>query len=108
MPSISFDEFKSYFEFALEISGVVGGIGAVLYKVDAMNAIWKVARGRANSADEALAIEAIQEGGAVVQQVLRHTAQTAEGHGYVAAARRLAGLRDEANRSRDVSPGQMV
>jgi hypothetical protein len=37
--SITFEQFKEYFEFALEVSGVVGGIGAVIYKVDGLNAI---------------------------------------------------------------------
>jgi hypothetical protein len=39
MSSITFEQFKSYFEFVLEVSGVVGGIGAVIYKVDGLNAI---------------------------------------------------------------------
>jgi hypothetical protein len=43
MSSIIFEQFKSYFEFAFKVSSVVGGIGAVIYKVNSLNAIWKVA-----------------------------------------------------------------
>jgi hypothetical protein len=53
---IGFDEFKSYFEFGLEVTGVVGGIGTAIYKFDCINALFRIARGRANSADETLAI----------------------------------------------------
>jgi hypothetical protein len=39
MSSLTFEEFKSYFEFALEVVGLLGAIGTVLYKFDA---IWRV------------------------------------------------------------------
>jgi hypothetical protein len=40
---ITFKQFKEYFEFAFEVTSVVGGIGTVIYKVNSLNAIWKVA-----------------------------------------------------------------
>ena len=111
MSSITFEQFKSYFEFALEVSGVVGGIGAVIYKVDGLKAIWKVARGRANSADQTLALEVLQDAGGFGDQALREIANRVQRKNQ-GAADRLNGLRSEANRapSRDQSqsPGQMV
>jgi hypothetical protein len=43
MLSISFNEFKSYFEFAIKIASVLGAISTILYKLDVMKAFWKVA-----------------------------------------------------------------
>jgi len=65
MTSISFDEFKSYFEFALKVVGLGSAIGATIYKLDVMKSIWRVARGRANSADQNVALEGIRGAGAV-------------------------------------------
>jgi hypothetical protein len=103
---ITFDEFKDYFEFALEVSGVVGGIGAVIYKVDSLNAIWKVAQGRANSADESVALKALEEGGAVAQQVVRGVAKAVDRRGHKKTAKRLNELQGQAQASRSASPGQ--
>ena len=40
--SITFEQFKEYFEFALKVTSVVGGIGTVIYKCDGFRSIWKV------------------------------------------------------------------
>jgi hypothetical protein len=103
---MTFDEFKSYFEFAIEVVGVSGAIGTAAYKLNVMKAFWKVARGRANSSDETLAMEALENGGAVAQQVVRELANTARGN-HRAVAERLDEIRGAVN-SRAASPGQMV
>jgi hypothetical protein len=112
---IGFDEFKSYFEFGLEVTGVVGGIGTAIYKFDCINALFRIARGRANSADETLAIEAIRESGGVGQQFMRAIARAMGKKGHKQAAARLNRIRGQAGgqaegqaEERPASPGQMV
>jgi hypothetical protein len=70
-----------------------------------MKAIWKVARGRANSIDTAFALKAVQNGGIVIGQILRETANVVDKYGYRNVAVRLQSLR---NQVRDLSLGQMV
>jgi hypothetical protein len=74
MSKVTFDEFKSYFEFALEVLGLSSGIGVILYRVGAVHAVWRVARGRADSADETYALEAIHNSRAVTDTVVRQVA----------------------------------
>jgi hypothetical protein len=105
-PPVAFDDFKTYFEFAIEVVGVSGVIGTAAYKLNVMKAFWRVARGRANSTDEALAMEVLENGGAVAQQVVRELADVSRA-GAPAMARRLDEIREAAH-SRPASPGQMV
>jgi hypothetical protein len=98
MPKVTFDEFKSYFEFGIEIVGVSGGLLTLLYKIDVIKSFYKITRGRARSGDSTVAVEALQQGGAVAHQVANH------GHGREAG--RLEAIRREASRS--PSPGAMV
>jgi len=48
---ISFKEFKSYFEFSLEVLSLLSNIVTLVYKLDIIKSIYKVTRGRANSAN---------------------------------------------------------
>ena len=53
--SLTFDKFKSYFEFSIEVAGVSGAIGTLLYRLDVVRSLWRVASGSANSNDENVA-----------------------------------------------------
>lgn len=104
MAPMSFEEFKSYWEFGIEIAGVTGGLGTLAWKFDILASIWRVARGRANSADETVALEALSGGGG--QQAARAAANVLDRHGHRREARRLDAIRHEA--SRPTSPSQIV
>jgi hypothetical protein len=104
MSEVTFDEFKLYFEFALEVLGLSSSIGVILYRVGAVHAVWRVARGRADSADEIYTLEAIHNSGAVADMVVRQVAHVVQPY-YPDAATRLEGLQSQ---SRAASPGQMV
>lgn len=109
MAPLTFEEFKSYFEFTIELASVGGAIATAIYKFDCVNAIWAVARGRANSADHTLAVEVLQGGGGVADQIVRRVAIHAEARGHQDMANRLEGLREEVQGgSRAASPGEMV
>ena len=60
--SITVGEFKTYLELAIEISGAMGVLGYLVYRLDVVRSIWRVSRGRANSADIAVALEAVASG----------------------------------------------
>lgn len=115
----TFDEFKSYFEFSIEVCGIVGSVLAVVYKLGYMKAFWRVARGRANSLDHSVALEALQEGGAIANQLVRELARTIGQRGFQEEAGRLQELGEEAssyggarnepqNEARLTSPEQMA
>lgn len=105
--TVTFEEFKSYFEFSLEVLGLSGTLGAILYKLDAIHSIHKVIRGRANSADEEVALEAFQQGGGAFHQTARRAAVVLEDHGHRLEAQRLNEMRHQAA-SRSVSPAQVA
>ena len=105
MGGMTFDEFKSYFEFSLEVVGVTGGLGTIFYKLDGFNSIYKVVRGRANSTDEEMALETLQQGGGAAQRAARQAARALGNSGHRNAAQRLEAIRQEA---RPASPGHVV
>jgi len=90
---MTFDEFKAYWEFGLEVAGVLGAIGTAIYKFDCLNAIFRIAQGRANSADETLAIEAVRDSGGIGQQFMRAVARAMGKKGHKQAAARLNQIR---------------
>ncbi len=105
---ITFEEFKSYFEFALEVSGAATGLGfAVAYRTDVMFAIFRVARGRATSTQLGVALEAMDDGGAVARQVVGTVADGLSQINCPREASNLERLRQQAA-SRAPSPGQMA
>ena len=106
MSEVTFEQFKSYFEFGLEVAGLSSAVAAAVYKLNVAKAFWRVARGRAKSTDERLAMEALENGGEVAQEVVREIADNTRG-GNPAMAQRLDRLREAVN-SRAPSPGQMV
>lgn len=106
MPKVTFDEFKSYFEFGIEIVGVSGGLLTLLYKIDVIKSFYNITRGRARSGDSTVAVEALQQGGAVAHQVAIRAAEALANHGHGREAGRLEAIRREASRS--PSPGAMV
>jgi hypothetical protein len=105
MSEITFEQFKGYFEFGLEVTGLAGVVATAAYKLKVAQAFWRIAHGRAKSRDERLAMEALQNGGEVAQQVIEDLADNARS-GNPAMARRLDEIREAV--SRPVSPGQMV
>ena len=91
--------------------GVAGAALTAWYKADVLWSIWKVARGRANSSERAVALEGIEHGGATAVLVLGHVAGTMRGRGDEEGAQRIDGLRDDARYlydHGDVSPRHMV
>jgi hypothetical protein len=114
MPPLTFDQFKTIFEFSLEALGVVGGIGTVIYKSYGFTAVWSVARGDADSGTHAVAVDTVREGGGIALEAVRQTAHILGDHNHRAEGERLSALRMEASRpaseeiSRTESPGRMV
>ena len=90
---LTFEEFKSRFELFGEISAVLTMLGGVAYKMDVFRAIWKVARGQASTADQDLALQAMERGGAVAEQAIERAASVVRNEGHENEAGRLDDLR---------------
>jgi hypothetical protein len=107
---MTMEEFEHHFSFAMEVCAASAGLVAIVIKYDVMRSIYRVVRGRANSADEAAALEAFQgDGGGLAQHAARAAAGALTGHGHAREAQRLNALRREAaNGSRSVSPSHAV
>ena len=92
MPHISFDEFKSGFEFTLEVFGLSGVVVTAWYRFDVIRSVWDVARGRATREEQDAAVQGIRDMGAVAENFVRHLANHLQRHGHAEYAERLRGV----------------
>jgi len=92
MPHISFEDFKSGFEFTLEVFGFSGAVVAAWYRFDIIRSVWDVARGRATREEQNTAAQGIRDMGAAAENAIRHLANHLQRHGHADFAERLRGV----------------
>ena len=104
--TLTFDQFKSYFEFTLEVGGVfTAGIG-YMYRATILKAIYKVAAGHASPHERRAAVDAVNSAGQQGDTALSNLQHQLQNLGQEDEARRLEALRPQ--QAEPSSPGQIV
>jgi len=92
VPHVTFEQFKSYWEFALEVLGLSGAAITAWYRFDLIKSIYDVARGRASREEQRVASEGIMQAGLPAQRALEHVSNYCEHHGHADMAGRIRGI----------------
>ena len=106
MPHLTFDEFKTGFEFTLEAFGLSGALVTLWYRFDIVRSVWRVVRGRATRQEENSAAQGVRDMGPIADRILDRLANHFERHGHELTAGRVRGL--ESSRQPTPTPEQMV
>jgi len=89
---LTFEQFKSYWEFGLEVVGLSGAFLTAWYRADLLKSIWDVALGRASRDEQRAAAQGIADAGAPAQRALEHATNYFERHGRADIAERIRGV----------------
>jgi len=89
MAPITFEQFKSIFEFCIEVLGVGTAAAALWYRFDVVRAWWDVVRGHASRSEQVLATQTLRNAGPTAQMIVDRMAQSLGRHGHNDAAQRV-------------------
>jgi len=110
MSRLTFEQFKTIFEFGIEVAGVGTAIGAVWYRFDVIRSWWDVVRGRATRAEQTLATQTLRDAGPTGQMMAGRIARGLDRHGHHDAAERVREVEREVQLEyqQSLQPEQMV
>jgi len=102
IPHLTFEQFKSGFEFGLEVLGLSGALVTAWYRYDLLVSIWHVITGRASREEQAAARRGIEAGGEPARRAMDHLSQHLAQHNHPEMADRARGLTPQPQQLVDV------